>query len=116
MYLGTKINFRSSMIPQQFENEDFQQFNDYTKAERKVITVKSDDVLCKTSAKTLKSILFYIKKEHENIKTDAYGVIKLIETNTTGNNTLKYVEPSLLITFYLYSKPKKKKVLKEKTN
>jgi hypothetical protein len=115
MYLGTKLKFRASMIPTSFKDDSFEEFKDYKKVERKVLTIPREEVSSKTSDKTLKAILSYIKKELENSKTESYGVIKLIETNTAGNNTLLQVEPSLLITLYLYSKPKKKEVVKEKT-
>ena len=37
MYLGTKVKFRSTMLPQSFQNENFEEFKDFKKVERKKI-------------------------------------------------------------------------------
>ena len=115
MYLGTKVKFRSTMLPQSFQNENFEEFKDFKKVERKKIVIPREKVAEKTSKKALSNIIDYVNKEFEKLKSDSYGVIKYIESNTIGNNTLIDVDHSIVISLYLYSKPKKKQASKEIT-
>ncbi len=113
MYLGTKLKFKTSFIPKDFKSKEVKTFSDYKSVEKKLITIKREDVIDKKESKTLLNIINKVNEALKTDKTDCFGEITFIEPNNKGANTLKDIELSFIVTVVIYYKPvqKPKKVL-----
>ena len=116
MYVGTKIGFHASLLPNGFSIAEIDSFSDYKNKEKKVIEIERSKVIDKVESNTLNNIINYVDDELKTDKLKAFGVIKFIDSNIKGNNTLKDVKPLILVTVEIFSKPlvKPKKVSSNK--
>ena len=114
-YLGTQIAFRSTMMPSNYTGNSFKRFNDVKKIEKKVFKISRAEVMGKTSLSTTKNIIKHVNKFFEDKDQTSFGIIKYIESNIIGNNTLKDVEPMILVSVYIHYKQNKISQNKETT-
>ena len=112
MYVGTKIGFHASLLPKGFSIAEIDSFSDYQDKEKKVIEIERSKVIDKVAENTLNNIIKYVDEELKTDKVKSFGVIKLIDSNIKGNNTLVDVTPLVLVTVEIFGKPlvKPKKV------